>query len=222
MLKFLFTVLFLMMTSLANAQVGNDFPGGFWVPSPSWSPVPVLTPVPGVGWSGGMATQQYQVINRVGDKVRLDVVLDYWQLGPLQLVLRSTGGNDVHWVEGEGAGGQWRGWCIRCTLEFPAPEPNVLVWMEYAGSPAFTTHLENFQVTTKRLSIMPDWSKQTYHNIGNGLQGFAAGLGIGATIALAYGDALTAGIASSTGVVSGFVGSLLLQVDPWDDWYAYP
>jgi hypothetical protein len=94
--------------------------------------------------------------------------------------------------------------------------------MEYTGSPAFTTHLENFQVTTKRLSIMPDWSKTTYHNIGNGLNGLAAGLGIGATIALAYGDALTAGIATSTGVISGFVGSLLLQVDPWDDWYAYP
>jgi len=134
-----------IIPATAFAQAGNDFPGGFWAPS-SPNSMPVLTPVPGTGWANGQAAGPYQMTNRRGDRIHVEFVLDWWALGPLQTVIRTTGDEDMHWTDGQGAGGQWRGWCIRCGFDFIATEPNVQIWVEYRGSPQFGLHLENFEV----------------------------------------------------------------------------
>lgn len=217
-----FVIAFLAIGGEAFAQ-GNDYPGGFWAPSPSWAAVPTLTPVPGVGWSGGTAAGPYYLNNKAGDKVTMDFVLDWWSLGPLQIVIRTNGANAMQWVGDDTPAGQWRGWCVRCTFKFTATGDDTIVWVEYAGSPQFGAHLENFQMVPRStFSILSPWSKQTYHNVGAVLVGAGAAVQLGAIAPCAYGDIFTCGALTATGVLSGLTGGLLLQVDPWDDAYGYP
>lgn len=149
----IFVTVFLAIGGEAFAQ-GNDFPGGFWASSPSWNPIPTLTPVPGVDWSNGQAAGPYYLTNRRGDRMHIEFVLDWWALGPLQTVIRTTGDEEMHWTDGEGDGGVWRGWCIRCGFDFIATTDNVVVWVEYAGSRQFGLHLENFQVIANQQEII--------------------------------------------------------------------
>jgi len=141
-----FMIAFLAIGGEVLAQ-GNDFPGGFWAPSPSWGNIQPLTPVPGVGWANGQAAGPYYLTNRRGDRIQMEFVLDWWSLGPLQTVIRTTGDEEMKWLDdGSGAPGVWRGWCIQCGFDFIATTDNVVVWVEYNGSPQFGLHLQNFTV----------------------------------------------------------------------------
>jgi len=212
-------VMILLGATVVHAQ-GTDFPVGVWAPVPSWAPVTTLTPVPGWDYSTGTAAGPYYLSNRRGDKIHIDFRWDWWSLGPVQLVIRTNGDNDqLAWDDGSF---WWHGLCLQhCAAEFEASNDNTVVWLEYAGTQQFGAHLDFTVIAKPSFSILPDWSKQTCHNIGNALVGFGAGAAIVASLPCNAGDVLSCSIVNTTGILAGLAGGLLLQVDPWDDAYAY-
>src|SRR5215471_20767872 len=132
-----------LSTTQADAQ-GIDFPGGWFAPAPSWSSVPTFSPQPGWDWHNGTAAGPYYLQNHAHAKVQVQFVFDWWSLGPVQFVIRTSGDNNMHWLDG---GSWWQGTCIlHCTAEFEATTDNVVVWLEFTGTNQFGAHLE-FTIT---------------------------------------------------------------------------
>lgn len=128
----------------ANAQ-GNDFPpigpGG----EVGFPPRAIVGPENfGGGVSQGRACRPIGAQNNIGDVIQVDFTLDWASLGALLNhfgMLTSGDAGDMHWIDGNGPGGQWRGWCINCTFQFTATTPNVTMWADYIGSDQFGCHL---------------------------------------------------------------------------------
>lgn len=138
------TLITLAISRSANAQ-GNDFPPigpGGEVGFPPRAVVGV--PDFGGGVTQGRACRPIGIQNSMGDVIQVQFTLDWASLGALLnhfAMMTSGDAGDMHWIDGNGPGGQWRGWCISCTFQFTATTPNVTMWADFIGSDQFGCHL---------------------------------------------------------------------------------
>lgn len=218
-------IMLLLGAGEVRAQ-GNDFPGGFWAPSPSWSPVPTLTPVLGWDWHSGTAAGPYYLSNQRGATIRIAFVFDWWSLGPVQFVIRTNGDDNMHWVDG----GQWMGWCIRCSFEFQATGDNTVAWLEYTGTDQFGAHLEVESISDGIQTVAAAYTqeeKDRFARDAANIARAAAALQIIARVTSGSPDMIMQLISklTQTGASAGGLAALYLEAqaaDPWDDLHEYP
>jgi len=153
------TAMVLLLPAISQAQ-GNDFPAGVWAPSPSWSDVPIITPgqVGGSYRSGNIGP--WQASNRRGAKITGRFVWDWWGLSPVQIVIRTSGDDGMHWSDGAY---MWRGMCLQnCNFEFTATGDDTIMWIDWYGSDQFAAHLEVAAVDNPDQGTQPSIAIKQY------------------------------------------------------------
>ena len=143
-------MLCLLLASFADAQPGNDFPF-----TPGLEPWGCCQWRPGIqpGYDYEMGTWwgPVSVGNKRGGTISVDLVMDWWSLGPLviSIVSEGTENGQMRLVSGRlineaGHPELWAGFCItRCTFEWESPVANASVQIAWAGTTQFGAHLEN-------------------------------------------------------------------------------
>ena len=104
-----------------------------------------------------------RVTNNPGDKIRVSVKTDWWNLGGVLLGVFANGDQgDMHWTDGR----MFQGMCLfTCTAEFTAANYNESVWIEYRGCDwCFGVHIESVDVVPlgggRRFTIPPSTTQQ--------------------------------------------------------------
>lgn len=225
----------LLFGSVAWAQ-GDDFPpiGG----TPSDGGGPGITPPGGNGsrnWHTGWAVPMFPLQALKGDKVVLNFRTTGWGVGNLWTQFQCTGCANVYNSGQQYGVGKLEQWywpfgefCFSCTIIFDVTEDFPFVGVTYGADVWFRLQLDLIEIIPgpgkPKFSILPDWSKQTYHSIAGWLTVGSVLSASGAAYActsFSILDPLACVALNGATQLTALAAGLLSLVDPWDDGYGW-